>query len=79
LSSRKRMEAHEAQCFRNPARRACQTCANFSEYNDSNGMEAEPQLLERWHVRECLADGGPDLTDKRMFDCPLWKRKGVTV
>jgi len=72
LTSRKRMETHEARCWRNPARRACASCKHLLEYDDSNGMEHEPQYLQTWHVRECKADDGIDLSEKLRHDCTLW-------
>ena len=71
---RKRMEKHESRCWRNPARRACVTCKHFSQYDDDNGMEGTG-YLQTWHVRECLADDGIDLSEKLRHDCPLWTER----
>ena len=73
LVSRKRMEAHEAKCWRNPARRACASCKHLNEYDDDNG--ADWRELETWHVRECRADDSIDLSEKLRHDCLLWAHK----
>ena len=75
LTSRKRMEAHEARCWRNPARRACVACKHFNQYDDDNGMDGTP-YLQTWHVRECLANDGIDISEKLRHDCPLWENAG---
>jgi hypothetical protein len=61
-TSRKRMEFHEARCFHNPARRACQTCANFDRRNGclaENGPvleEAGMQYGCQWWSNKALSE-----------------------
>ena len=62
-TSRKRMEFHEARCFRNPARRACQTCKHL----------VRDGSYEDGFYWQCGADDVIDLQDSGMrCDCPKW-------
>lgn len=77
-TSRKRMEFHEARCFRNPARKACQTCANFKTDWDDDGYPAH-MGGRSWKIRYCEADNKIDLADKLHSDCPLWSNIPLCV
>lgn len=66
LISKKRMVEHEAICFLNPERRACQTCANFETYKDSDDSG------QKWIVNFCHAE---ELAIERVSDCDLWEPK----
>lgn len=63
-AKRKSMEAHEGRCFRNPARRACQTCLHDEAPETEYRRTDEPQDI-------CCE------TDDVMpaFDCPKWRAK----
>lgn len=74
--SRAAVELHEATCFQNPARRACQTCANRAWdsqtiYNPSHG--GNPGATD-YDVRVpyCQVRDDVDLPKQLVFDCPLW-------
>ncbi len=41
------------KCWTNPAFRTCKTCEFAHEFDDSNGMEHEPQFLHTWRQIEC--------------------------
>ena len=75
LTSKKRMEAHEAKCYRNPKTRSCATCKYFESYQNSNGMEREPSLLHEYVTAECHADESIDLSEKLRTECVLWVAK----
>lgn len=77
LTSKKKMVSHEKRCFHNPEMRACATCANFESFEDSNGMEHEPQNLHWWRHTECLADDEIDLSEKLKHDCDLYECKAT--
>lgn len=74
-TSKKGVELHEKTCFNNPIRRACITCANFESYQDSNGMEHEPQNLDTWRHTACLASDNIDISEKLNHDCKEWVKK----
>jgi len=74
-TSRKRMVQHEELCFHNPARRACISCRYFESYDDSNGMEHEPQNLHTWRHTECLASEDIDISEKLTHNCDLYVQK----
>lgn len=48
-------EHHEkvCKCWTNPKNRSCKTCKFGSFINDSNGMEHEPQFLQKWTSWHC--------------------------
>jgi hypothetical protein len=73
LTSKPAMERHEKNCFRNPAKNACMSCAHFNSYMDSNGMELEPQNLHTFRVNECYQE--LDIQDKLKFNCEKHKVK----
>ena len=75
LMSKKAMEAHEVICFYNPERKACVSCANFETFEDSNGMEHEPQNLQTWRHTECLASEDFDISEKLRHDCESYVNK----
>jgi len=64
-TSRARMIFHENKCFRNPSRRACQTCKNLRDYVENDDYIS-------WRVLECHVDATIDLTTKRC-DCKKWE------
>ena len=74
-TKRSRIEEHEKRCWRNPERRACVSCDNFSKYDDDNGMGGTP-YLQTWRVSECAADGNIDLSEKLRHNCPIWRQAG---
>ena len=57
-SSEKTVSDHEARCFRNPARRACQTCWFNNSYVAYMPDGCDHPDIERTALR---------------FDCPGWK------
>ena len=73
------------KCWTNPKFKTCMTCKFRKQYQDSNGMEREPQFLQTWTQRECTNDrfnefephlkvaheNAPDL----YINCPLWESK----
>ena len=59
---------HEITCFKNPARKACQTCSNDKTYTEPHCQETG----EGGRIFECAADG--NITE-RQFDCPKWEKK----
>ena len=67
ITSKKRMATHEKTCFSNPDRRACKTCKKYSTEEDSNGMENEPDHLEKWVNINC--DSEHDISEKLKYDC----------
>ena len=74
LRNRKEMEAHEAICFHNPARRACQTCGNFATdyatvYDPYHGGNPGSSDWERL-IEYCRA--GHDVAKVRQCDCTDW-------
>lgn len=76
---RKRMEAHEAICFHNPARRACQTCLHFKTdsetiYNPYHGGDPGSTDYEsKFHY--CDAREDVDLVEKLVYNCSFWTSK----
>ena len=68
ITSRKRMEKHEAICNWNPANRACITCAHFIPGVNSRDHEdpGEPAGCEQ----------GEDIGQKLRNECPLWAAGG---
>ena len=67
------MEEHERICYRNPARRTCQTCANRKEttetvYNPYHGGDPGSTDYER-SVRYCEAD--IDISENMKHDCEM--------
>jgi len=80
-TSRKRMEFHEARCFRNPARKACQTCAHHemdseTVYNPDHGGNPGSTDYEV-QIPYCDADETIDLRKGPRCDCPLWSNAGI--
>lgn len=79
-------EIHEenCKCWTNPAFRTCKTCEFANEFEDSNGMESEPQFLQTWRQIECK---NPSFNDELHFNqahenapylcvnCTQWKYK----
>jgi len=78
-TSRQRMENHEGICFRNPARRACQTCEHFSReqetrYDPNHGGDPGKTDYEIM-VQYCEADENINLEEILRCDCELWQPK----
>ena len=83
LTSRKRMEIHEARCFHNPARRACQTCANYAMdsetvYTPHHGGDPGSADYEI-EMPYCEADETIDLTTGPRCDCPMWSNDKAQI
>lgn len=64
LTSLKRMSEHESRCFRNPARRACQTCSNFMP---SSGRD--------YDYEQPGCDAGVEVHEQLRHDCGKWAAK----
>lgn len=84
--SKKACLKHEenCKCWTNPAFRTCKTCIFAREYNDSNGMEHEPQFLQTWRGIECTNPNFDHDTDFNQahekapylcVNCTKWKFK----
>lgn len=69
LTNLKSMKEHELICFKNPIRKACQTCKNYVR---SGGLVGEDQDYEGPY---CEVRDDVDLSDKLHFDCPKWENK----
>ena len=77
-TKRKAMEEHEARCYHNPLRRACQSCANFTHemltvYNPDHGGDPGSTDYDV-KVNYCAAE--IDITKTLQCDCPLWSAGG---
>lgn len=59
--NKRRAEAHEANCFRNPAIKSCFTCANATD-----GNSEDPPWCESLE-KEIYIRGNP------VINCPSWK------
>lgn len=80
MTSRKSMEIHEAQCFHNPAKRACITCGNFGEesetvYDRHHG--GDPGSSD-YDIKIPYCEAGMELYDrekgaKLKHDCEKWR------
>lgn len=76
---RKRMEVHEARCFCNPVRRACQTCIHFQADSDTiynpyhGGNPGSTDYEAKYHY--CDAREDVNLREKLVCDCPSWSNK----
>lgn len=64
-SKRAAVVAHMARCWRNPAVRACKTCAFF-----------QPGRVGVMDDEACLHENGPDLSGGLQEHCPLWTLRG---
>lgn len=79
-------QSHEkaCTCWENPKFRTCKTCKWGRLVNDSNGMEHEPQFLQKWREWDCqnpkfdyglhftpAHEKAPDLN----INCPMWEPK----
>ena len=72
------------KCWTNPKHKTCKTCKFGNNYEDSNGMEHEPQYLHVWRQWECL---NPEFDYDKHFtpahekaedlciNCPVWVGK----
>jgi hypothetical protein len=73
----KQVDVHEAKCFKNPARRACKTCA-FEGFLPA--CRHEPNLRKEWYQAIQRRDFG-DLSEPEPdnyimpANCPGWKPK----
>lgn len=66
------MEAHEKNCFRNTARKACKTCA--SEEFKTVPAESLDGMITVKDVRVCVLGHLPE--DKFIvFDCEFWRER----
>jgi len=78
-TSRKRMEFHESRCFRNPARKACQTCVHHARYRETvyNPYHGGNPGSTDYEVSipYCEADETIDLKTGPRCDCPLWSNE----
>ena len=64
---RKRMLDHEARCFRNPVRRACQSCCHFVaavEGDETDGYATDPA--------HCAVRNNVDFIKTLECDCEKW-------
>jgi len=82
-TNRKRMVSHEARCFRNPDRRACQTCSNHTTeyetvYNPNHGGDPGSTDYDV-KVPYCNADDTIDLRQGPRCDCPLWSNAAADL
>lgn len=75
-TSKLRMAKHEAICFHNPVRRACQTCAHLGRdsntiYNPYHGGDPGSTDYEQ-EFSYCEVREDVDLTKRLVCDCPSW-------
>ena len=59
---------HETRCFKNPDRKACQTCKHDKTYTEAFDQETG----EGGRIFECGADSE---ISERQFNCSKWEKK----
>jgi hypothetical protein len=72
-SSKARVVAHMAKCWRDPVNRGCKTCANFSYYDppDCDGPESPEYCLAGVALPVVERDYGSTTT--LMIHCDAWE------
>ncbi len=82
-SAAKRHELN-CKCWTNPKFKTCKSCKFCRVYEDSNGMEHQPQFLHTWKQIECtnpLFDYDKHFTAAHFkaqdlnINCPVWANK----
>jgi hypothetical protein len=67
------------KCWKNPKLKTCLSCKHKNIIKDSNGMENEPQYLQKWESNECKhsESGAPvhENAEHIRHYCQFWEPK----